>query len=130
MVAIPPRLVRMKASRASGPGGQRTNRRSTKVQLWVNIQNLPLGEREKRVLRRRLRHHLNERGELSVASESTRSRELNRDEALRKLTALVAQALKTPRPRIPTTPPRGAENRRIREKKLTSEKKRARRESR
>lgn len=120
----------MKASRASGPGGQRTNRRSTKVQLWVDIENLPLNAREKRLLRQKLRNRLNEKGELSVASTISRSQELNRDEAFRKLTMLVAQALTVPRPRIPVEPSRRAADARIREKKFVSEKKRVRRENR
>ncbi|MFH1162072.1 MAG: peptide chain release factor-like protein [Candidatus Jorgensenbacteria bacterium] len=127
MVLLDHAKVRFRAVRSGGPGGQRTNRRSTKVQVWVSIKNLPLSDGEKRMLRRKFGKRLNGRGEIEVQSESSRSQELNRDEALRRLEAIIARALKVPRCRIPTTPPRGAEDRRIREKKFVSEKKRARR---
>jgi len=124
-----PRTVRMKAVRARGPGGQRVNRRSTKVQLWVKIEHLPLRPAERRLLRKKLKGCVNRRGEICVESESSRSQELNRDAALRKLQAVIERALTRPRRRISTTPPRGAEDQRIREKKFVSERKRARRES-
>lgn len=127
MVLLNPTKVRFRASRASGPGGQRTNRRATKVQLWVKIEHLPLRSAERRLLLKKLKGRVNRRGEISVESESSRSQGLNRDAALRKLQAVIERALTRPRRRIPTTPPRGAEDRRIREKKFVSEKKRARR---
>lgn len=130
MVVINSRVVRFKASRASGPGGQRTNRRATKVQVWVKLRDLPISGAERWRLMRGLGKHLNERGEVEVQSETSRSQELNRDDAIRKLQAVIERALTRPRRRIPTEPPRGAEDRRIREKKFVSEKKRARRVSR
>jgi len=119
--------VKFKAVRASGPGGQRTNRRSTKVQLWVKISNLPLGEREKKLIRKKLPRHINGRDEIEVMNQEERSQELNRDKALAKLNQLIAGALKIKKPRIPTWPSRRAEDRRIKEKRIISDKKRSRR---
>lgn len=119
--------VKFKAVRASGPGGQRVNRRSTKVQLWVKISGLPLGEAEKKRIRKKLTHHINRKDELEVWSEEERSQELNRDKALGRMNELLKDALKVPPPRIPTVPRRSVEDKRIGEKKLTSLKKRSRR---
>ena len=119
--------VRFKAVRASGPGGQRTNRRSTKVQLWVRIGDLPLTSPEKKRLRKVLEHHINHLDEIWVESEEERSQEANRETALRKINTLIKEALKIPERRIPTEPRRSAEDARIREKKLKSEKKKGRR---
>ena len=74
--------VRWKAVRASGPGGQRVNRRSTKVQMWVKVEDLPLTDLEKRRIRQNLAHRINHNDELEVWSEEERSQELNRDSAL------------------------------------------------
>lgn len=127
MVVINPRVVRFKASRASGPGGQRTNRRATKVQVWVKLRDLPISDAERWRLMRGLGKCLNERGEVEVQSESSRSQELNRDDAIRKLQAIVTKALSVPKRRIPTERPRRANEERIKEKKLVSKKKQARR---
>lgn len=124
---ITERNVRFKAVRSGGPGGQRANRRSTKVQLWVKIGNLTLTEIEKRRIRRKLAKHINHLDELWVENEEERSQKLNRDNALEHINELIEEALKVPKPRIPTEPPRSAEEVRIRAKKMRSGKKRSRR---
>lgn len=121
--------VRWKAVRASGPGGQRVNRRSTKVQMWIKISDLPMSERERKLVRRKLARHLNRNDEIEVWYEAERSQEENKDHALAHLNQIVLDALKVRSPRIPTEPPRGREDKRIKEKKLVSEKKRSRRAS-
>ena len=113
--------------RAGGPGGQRTNRRSTKVQLWIRIGDLPLSDIEKRRIRNKLKNYINHRDELEVQSDESRSQELNRDSALEKLNNLLKEALRVPKKRIPIRPTRFAKERRIKEKKIISEKKRSRR---
>ena len=118
--------VRFKAARSSGPGGQRANRRSTKVQLWVEIGHLPLTDIQKKRIRKKLGKHINHRDELFVENEEERSQEVNRERALEHLNKLIADALRVPRKRIPTTPPRRAEEVRIRAKKFLSAKKEAR----
>ncbi|MEK7630041.1 MAG: peptide chain release factor-like protein [Patescibacteria group bacterium] len=123
-------MVRFRAVRASGPGGQRTNRRSTKVQLWVKVGDLPVSEQEKKMIRKKLVNHINHDDEIETWSEEERSQEMNRKHAFEKLQNLVNEALDVPLPRIPTEPRRSAEERRIKEKKIISEKKVARRVSR
>ena len=101
--------VKFKAARSSGPGGQKANRRSTKVQLWVKIGDLALNPSEKKRLRKKLERHINHLDELWVENEEERSQKLNRDKAFEKLNELVNEALKVPKRRIPTSPRRGAE---------------------
>lgn len=123
LMLVSGKMVKFKAARSSGPGGQRANRRSTKVQLWVKIGDLPLTEIEKRRIRTKLGKHINHRDELEASSEEERSQELNRDKALEKMNELITEALKIRKPRIKTKPPRRVEEKRIKEKKLKSEKK-------
>ncbi|MCP6720057.1 MAG: aminoacyl-tRNA hydrolase [Patescibacteria group bacterium] len=119
--------VKFKAVRSSGPGGQRANRRSTKVQIWVKIGNLPLSDIQKKRLRRKLAKHINHLDELWAENEEERTQKLNRDKALWHINKMIRDALKVPKPRIPTEPPRSAEDVRIRAKKIRSDKKRGRR---
>ena len=124
---IKPEDVRFKAVRASGPGGQRTNRRSTKVELWVKISDLPLGDPEKKMIREKLARHINKEDEIWVQEEEERSQELNRDKALERLNQMVGESLYERPERIPIEPTRAQKNLRIKEKKILSEKKKSRR---
>ena len=126
---IDPKKVKFKAVRASGPGGQRANRRSTKVQLWVSIKDLPINKVQKKMIQERLWHHINKKGEIWVADEEERSQEQNRDKALEHLNSMVEHALQVKPPRIPTKPSRSFEDVRIRAKKIQSVKKQNRRSS-
>lgn len=119
--------VKFKAVRSSGPGGQRANRRSTKVQLWIKIGDLPLSEQQKKKIRRKLASHLNHKDELWIYDQEERSRELNKNKALFRLNEIINEALKEPPRRIPTQPPRSAEEKRIKAKKIRSFKKQSRR---
>ncbi len=126
---IDPENVRFKASRSSGPGGSRVNRRSTRVEIWIKVGNLPLSPKDKNLIRRKLAHHLNHKDEIWVENQETRSQEMNRDLATERLNAMLKDALQVPKVRIPTEPRRGAVEGRIKAKKIISEKKRARRAS-
>ncbi len=126
-MAIDEKDVKFKAARSSGPGGQRANRRSTKVQLWVKIGDLSLNPLEKKRLRRKLEKRINHLDEIWVENEEERSQKMNREKAFRKLNDLINDALKVPKERIPTSPRRSAEEKRLKEKKLRSEKKKLRR---
>lgn len=124
---IDPKKVIFKAVRAHGPGGQNANRRSTRVQLWVRIGDLPITEQQKKVLREKLWHHVNREDEIWIADEEERLQSRNKDKALAHLNLMIEGALRVPLPRIPTEKPRNAEDARIREKKIISAKKKSRR---
>ena len=66
-------------------------------------------------------------GELLVISQLTRDQIVNRGDAEDKLAAIVRAALHRPKPRKATRPSRGAKERRIKAKKVHSQKKRDRR---
>lgn len=119
--------IRFKAVRAKGPGGQNVNRRSTKVELWVKVADLPIADWEKKMVKEKLAHRINHDGEIWITEEGGRSQELNRDKALERLNNMIEEAVKIPEPRIPTRPPKRIEENRIREKKMISAKKKNRR---
>ncbi|MDO8469688.1 MAG: peptide chain release factor-like protein [bacterium] len=123
---IPPHLVRFQATRSGGPGGQRTNKRATKVHLWVPVDQLPLTETEHVLLRERLGHQITKQGELEVTCEEERFQVLNRETALSELERIVRKAITPPVPRVPTEPPRSVEERRHIEKEMRSERRKTR----
>ena len=122
-----PKDIKFKAGRAGGPGGQRTNRRSTKVQLWIQIDKLPLTKLQKKQLRKKLAKHINHKDEIEVMADEERSQEMNREAAVKRLNKVILDALKVPKKRIPTKPSRRSEDNRIAEKKIISAKKQSRR---
>ncbi len=119
-------IVHFKASLSGKAGGQNRDHRSTKVHMWVPIEDLPLEPLQKRRLREHLSHHVNHDDELWVEDQETRSQDQNRDKALERLLHMIEEAIKEPTPRIPNEPPRSADERRLQEKHLVSRKKQAR----
>lgn len=128
MIELNEKDVRMKASRSSGPGGQRVNKRSTRVQLWVTIEDLPITDEEKQRAREHLAHHINHKDEFEVSCDDERFQDRNRDIALSRMNDMLNEALVVREERVPPTPPAIAEERRLHEKKINADKKRARRE--
>lgn len=126
MVPIPEDIIRLKAVRASGPGGQGVNKRATKVQARVSLADIALSPSEERLIRVRLASRVNARGEVEVTVEDSRSQERNRTMAIARLRALIAGALRVRVKRVPTKVPRRAKEKRLDEKKRVSEKKRQR----
>jgi len=116
------------ATRSSGPGGQNVNKRSTRVELRIAIEAIPLDPGARRRLIKLAASQVVGDDELLIASQDERSQKRNKDDCLRKLRELVVKALVRPKPRIRTKPGRGAIERRLTEKKQHAEKKRRRRQ--
>lgn len=125
---IPENIIKFKAVRSSGPGGQNVNKRSTKVHMWVAMKDLPFNEFEMAMIREKLSGHINKEDELWLEAEEERTQEANREVAVERLDRMIEEALKWPLPRVPTNPTVAAEERRIAEKKSRSVKKKARRQ--
>jgi len=119
--------IKIKTSRSSGPGGQNVNKRSTRVQAWVNIDDLDISEGEKKKLRIKLANKINERDELETESDEERAQEQNRDRAIEKLNELIEEALHEDKPRIPTGPHQGSIEECLYHKHLRYQKKKSRR---
>jgi len=115
--------IKFKTTRSSGPGGSRANRRSTRVQVWVRVKDLPITEAQKKMLRVKIAHHINHDDEIEAWCDSERAQIDNRRIAMKHLNDLIEDALIVPKTRIPTEIPRSAENRRIHDKKMQGAKK-------
>ncbi|MDQ3662339.1 MAG: aminoacyl-tRNA hydrolase [Actinomycetota bacterium] len=125
---IPQDEIELSFSTSSGPGGQHANRSATRVDLMWSVEgSRALGPRQKERVRARLRHRIDSAGNLRLSSDTHRSQLRNRQEVVRRLHDLVAEAIVVPRKRVPTAASRGSVERRLRGKKRRSETKKMRR---
>ena len=113
--------------RSSGPGGQNVNKRSTKAQLRVCIDDIPLNDRAHARLLRLARSAINLNNELVLSADDTRSQSRNRRACMDKLREIIMRSLIEPKARKATKPTRGSVRRRLEAKKQRSETKQRRR---
>ncbi len=125
---IPESELTFRATRAGGPGGQHVNKASTRVEVvWDVAHSEALSEPERMRVLARLAGRIDGRGRLRVAADDSRSQARNRDAAVERLNALVAQALRVPKPRKKTRPSKATKERRLTEKRRRGAIKRERR---
>jgi len=121
-LAIPLSEVQLRFSRSSGPGGQHAQKTETRVEAVFDVEaSGTLSDAQKRRLTQRLGPVVR------AVAQDERSQSRNRELALERLAAALAQGLARPRRRRPTTPSPAAEERRLAAKKRRGETKRLRR---
>ncbi len=116
-----------RAVRSGGPGGQHVNTSATRVELtWDVAASASLDEAQRARLLERLHTRIDSRGVLRLVEGGRRSQLRNRETVTARFVQLVAAALKVPRKRKKTRPPRSAKEKRLRQKKRRAEVKRRR----
>lgn len=113
--------------RASGPGGQHVNKTDSAVQLRFDVAaspNIPPDVKARLV--KLAGSRLTQDGVLIVQADRYRSQRRNRDDALERLIELIRDASVPPKPRRPTKPTYGSQQRRLEGKAVRSEVKRMR----
>jgi ribosome-associated protein len=112
-VAINPDEVEFNAIRAQGPGGQNVNKVSNAVQLRFDIgaSSLPPPVKERLLALRDTR--ITQAGVVVFKAQQSRSLEQNKEDALRRLQALVDRAAAVPLVRKATRPTRASQRRRL-----------------
>jgi ribosome-associated protein len=125
---LPEAELQFRASRSSGPGGQHVNQSSTRVEVPWNVrESRSLSPELRERILQRLAGRIDRRGVLRVVASSRRSQLQNRKAAIRRLAALIEDALRGAKPRVPTAPPERARRARIESKRKRAEIKRLRR---
>lgn len=118
---IPLSDITLRASRSSGPGGQHANVTASRIEAVFDVHASPaLTEAQRERVIRKL-------GPVVTAiAQDARSQARNRELALDRLEARLAEALAVPRRRRPTRPTRSSKQKRLESKRRRSETKRSR----
>lgn len=111
-----------KAVRSSGAGGQNVNKVSSKVVLSFDLLNSQsLSEDEKILISEKLKTKLTSDGILILNCDEDRSQLKNKEIVTKRFLKLIQNALVIPKERKPTKIPRSVIEKRIKEKRTTSE---------
>ena len=122
-VVLPLAEIELQVSRSSGPGGQHAQKAETRVVAVFDVEaSTALSEVQKRRVISRAAPVLR------AVAQDERSQTRNRELAVERLVAMLREALRVERKRVPTRPTTASRERRLEQKKRRSRTKRLRRE--
>ena len=120
-VSLHPDEIELRVSRSSGPGGQHANTAETRVEAVFDVEaSASLSAAQKRRVVARAG------SALRAVAQDERSQARNRELAVERLVAKLAEALRVERRRRPTRPTAASRERRLAEKRRRADVKRKR----
>ena len=118
----------LKAIRSSGSGGQHVNKVATKIELSFNVElSRSLTQEQKEIIIDKLAKRLTKENVLIIQCSETRSQLKNKRIAIQKAISIIEEALVINPERKPTKIPKAVIKKRLKSKRLNSEKKANRR---
>ena len=113
-----------KAIRSSGAGGQHVNKTSSKVELTFDVESSQvLDNDQKTLIVENLSSRITNDGHLILQCGDTRSQHKNKSLVIERFFEIINEALEIPEERIPTKVPKAVKKKRLKNKRIKSEKK-------
>ena len=112
-ITIDPAEVAFSYTRAQGPGGQNVNKVSSAAHLRFDIRASSLPQEVKDRLLASADSRITTEGVMVIKAQSYRTQELNREDAMNRLTEWVNATARVAKQRRPTKPTFGSQQRRL-----------------
>ncbi|MEO8155236.1 MAG: alternative ribosome rescue aminoacyl-tRNA hydrolase ArfB [Rhizobacter sp.] len=120
-IEVSPDEVEFSAIRAQGAGGQNVNKVSSAIHLRFDIHASSLPDAVKERLLAMADQRITAEGVVVIKAQTSRSQDMNKQDALQRLQELVDGVATAPRVRKATRPSYGAKKRRLEGKSQRSE---------